>query len=113
VLCDPGSNSGDGFAAARRLAEAGWPVRVTLPAAARSHGSIYSGATPHFFLPEPGLSNKRIRSRLRAIYPYSLGCVRDCKTSPHAFVMLLSRALLQAWVCPSVSVGRRTISLGI
>jgi hypothetical protein len=26
-----------------------------------------------FFLPEPGLSNKRIRSRLRAIYPYSLG----------------------------------------
>jgi hypothetical protein len=47
--------------------------RRRLPAAARSHGSIYSGATPHFFLPEPGLSNKRIRSRLRAIYPYSLG----------------------------------------
>jgi hypothetical protein len=113
VLCSPGSNSGDGFAAARRLAEAGWPVRVTLPTAARSHGSIYSGAAPHFFVPELGLSNKRIRSRLRAICPYSLGCVRDCKTSPHAFVMLLSRTLLQAWVCRRVSVSRRTTSLEI
>jgi hypothetical protein len=73
VLCGPGNNSGDGFVTARRLTEVGWPVRVTLPTAARSHGSIYSGAAPHFFLPEPGLSNKRIRSRLRAICPYSLG----------------------------------------
>ena len=50
VLCGPGSNGGDGFVVARRLAEADWPVRVALmmprgglPSAAAHHASLWRG----------------------------------------------------------------------
>ena len=50
VLCGPGSNGGDGFVAARRLAEADWPVRVAcllprdqLRGEAAHHAALWRG----------------------------------------------------------------------
>jgi len=50
VLCGPGKNGGDGFAAARQLSEIGWPVRLALlgsldqlTGATRQHAEGWTG----------------------------------------------------------------------
>ena len=60
VLCGPGNNGGDGYVAARRLAEQGWPVTVTALAPPRA-GSLAAAAAQRWRGPNVPLSAAEVR----------------------------------------------------
>ena len=72
VLCGPGNNGGDGYVAARLLAEQGWPVTVAALAAPRGGSPAaeaagrWNGPTASFSPPPrraPRLSSTRCSGR--------------------------------------------------
>jgi len=80
ILCGPGNNGGDGFVAARHLAEAGWPIRLFLlgvPGAlagdAARHAARWNGAVE----PLPAVLPAEIALVVDALFGAGLGRAID------------------------------------
>jgi len=77
VLCGPGNNGGDGYVAARLLAQQGWPVRVAALAPPRA-GSDAAQAAAGWRGPYAGFSpSEATRAALVVDAVFGAGLARD------------------------------------
>ena len=87
ILCGPGANGGDGWVIARRLAKAGWPVKVASlvdPKQLKGSSSIHANRWGR--LVEPATPNALLGSNLIVDALFGAGLNRNLKNSEAALV---------------------------
>src|SRR5271165_4620273 len=75
VLCGPGNNGGDGYVAARLLANAGWPVAVAALAPAKGDAAAVAKRWRGPVVPFNGFEVKRAALVIDAVF--GAGLARD------------------------------------
>jgi hydroxyethylthiazole kinase-like uncharacterized protein yjeF len=89
VLCGPGNNGGDGYVAARHLAEAGWPVWVA--ALAPPRGDALAAAERWHGPTSPFTPETAARAELVIDAVFGAGLVRDLEEAPAAVLRAARR----------------------
>ncbi|WP_342628662.1 NAD(P)H-hydrate dehydratase [Nguyenibacter vanlangensis] len=99
VLCGPGNNGGDGYVAARRLAQAGWPVAVAALAPPRPGGDADRAAAQWTGPRVPFAAAEAARAELVIDAVFGAGLSRD--VDPEAAAVLAAARRVVAVDVPS------------
>lgn len=97
VLCGPGNNGGDGYVAARRLAQIGWPVAVAALAPARGDAAVAAARWRGPSVPFAANEAQRVDLVVDAVF--GAGLQRDI--APEVSAVLAAAARIVAVDVPS------------